>query len=750
MPDSSTEKRHENIKNRLGTFGGVFTPAILTILGVILFMRANFVIGQAGILGALFILLVAKSITLTTSLSIAAISTNTQVRGGGAYFLISRVIGAEFGGAVGFALFFALALSVPFYILGFTEALTSSFPALSPYFLVITLATAVLLFLIAYYGAGMALKIQFVIMTFLFLAIAAFLGGALLQFSPDRFMSNLTPGYTLNLSAGVPYSFWIIFAIYFPAVTGIDAGINMSGDLKDPGRSIPRGTLAAVGIGFLVYFAQILISGSAWSRADLIEKPFDLLKDNALFNSSWIVIGGVIAATLSSALGSYLGAPRVLQAVSRDRILKFLFIFAKGAHKGDEPRHALLLTFCITVVVLLWAGNETGGASLNGIAAIITMFFLYSYGMINLSAFIEDFGDNPSFRPKFRFYHWSTALAGALACVAVSVLINWQAALAAILIILAFLWHIKTRHLKAAFGDARRGFVYNAIRKNLLRLDRMPEHTKNWRPTVIAFSGIATTHEPLVKYATWIAAKRGLVYLAHILEGEFSELAPRRPGALQELRKFCREKHIDAFPAVVMASSIEKGISTMLQAVETGPIRPNVAIMGWTTRYDYLPAYLRQLQTAALLGINILLFSIKGLPLPHTEKQIDIWWRGKKNGEMMVLAAHLLTENWEWENSHIRLIRVIENEEGRDPAGKALKEMLSLARVKATPHVIVSQDPFEKIFQEYSSTADCIFLGFELPEEGDERSWYGFYQKLLHDMPTTVLVNSQTSELLEA
>jgi amino acid transporter len=744
----TTTKHQRSKKNRFGTFGGVFTPAILTILGVIMFMRANFVVGQAGILGAFFILLIAQSITLTTSLSIAAVSTNIQVRGGGSYFLISRVLGAEFGGAVGITLFFALALSVPFYILGFAEALISSFPNLSPYFLSITLTAAVILFVIAYYGAGVAIKIQYIIMALLFLAIAAFLGGAFLQFSPERFMTNIDPGYTLNITTGSTYSFWVIFAIYFPAVTGIDAGVNMSGDLEDPGRSIPRGTLAAVGVGFLVYFVQILISGGAWTRTDLITNPFGLLKDNALFGFSWMVVAGVITATLSSALGSYLGAPRVLQAISRDRILKSLFFFAKGARKGDEPRRALLLTFMITILVLLWAGNETGGIALNGIAAIITMFFLYSYGMINLSAFIEDFGDNPSFRPQFRFYHWSTALIGALACVAISILINWKAALVAILIILAFLWYIKTRHLKAAFGDARRGFVYNAIRKNLLRLDRMPEHTKNWRPTVLAFSGTAATHEPLVKYATWIAAKRGLVYLAHVLKGEFKDLAPRRPGAMQELRKFCREKDIDAFPAVVIANSLEKGISMLLQAVETGPIRPNVAIMGWTTRYDYLPAYLEQLRTASLLGINILLFSIKGLPLPHIEKRIDIWWRGKKNGELMVLAAHLLTENWEWENTHIRLLRVIENDEGQEPASKALEETLALARVKATPKVIVSQDPFEKVFQEHSSTADCIFLGFELPEEGDERRWHGFYQKLLHDMPTAVLVNSQTSELL--
>ena len=249
MPDKS---KQSTTRNRFGTFAGVFTPAILTILGVIMFMRANFVVGQAGVLGALSILVIAKSITLTTSLSIAAISTNMRVRGGGFYFLISRVLGAEFGGAIGIALFFALALSVPFYILGFAEALVRSYPLLVPYFQVITLGTALVLFALVFSGAGWAIKIQFVIMAFLFLAIIAFLGGAFQHFSFATLQQNLDPAYApvdpQDRMAPL-FSYWVVFAIYFPAVTGIAAGVNMSGDLKDPGHSIPRGTLAAVGVG---------------------------------------------------------------------------------------------------------------------------------------------------------------------------------------------------------------------------------------------------------------------------------------------------------------------------------------------------------------------------------------------------------------------------------------------------------------------------------------------------------------------
>ena len=742
------------IKNRnlFGTFGGVFTPAILTILGVIMFMRANFVVGHAGVLGALFILLIATSITLTTSLSIAAVSTNLQVRGGGSYFLISRVLGAEFGGAIGIALFFALALSVPFYILGFAEATVSSFPGLAPHFLTICLVTAGVLFVIAYCGAGLAIKTQYVIMAFLFAAIAAFLGGGILEFSSERFMDNLTPDYTLNPSgstAGGAYSFWIIFAIYFPAVTGIDAGLNMSGDLADPGRSLPRGTLAAVGVGFLVYLAQIIVGGGAYDRADLVQEPFRLLKDNALFGLSWLVVAGVVAATLSSALGSYLGAPRVLQAVSRDRILDFLSFFSRGTKKGDEPRHALLLTFIITIVVLLWVGNQAGGAALNAIAAIITMFFLYSYGMINLAAFIEDFGENPSFRPTFRYYHWGVALFGAIGCTVVSFLINPLAALSAIALIALFLWYIKSRHLKATFGDAKRGFVYNAIRKNLLRLSNMPEDRRNWRPTVLVFSGNPAEREVVSSYAVWLASKHGLVYLANILAGDFKEYAPRRSGAVAQLKKFCREKEVEAFPIVVTADTMEHGVSMLLQATHTGPIHPNVAIFGWTTEYDHLPAYLRQLRIASTLGMNILLFSGKEMPGLQPGKKIDIWWRGRKNGDLMVLLGYLLAENWEWHSSRIRLLRVVKQEEGREPARADLQILIGRARINALAEIIVSDEMFEDIFFENSKNADCVILGFELPEEGHERTWHGFYQKLLQKMPTTILVNSQESDLLE-
>jgi amino acid transporter len=712
-------------------------------------MRGSFVVGMAGIGAALVILLIAKSITMLTSISISAVSTNTEIRGGGAYFMISRVLGPEFGGAIGIALFAAQALSIPFYILGFTEALALSFPALGPYFLVITIATATLLFIISYVGAGWAIKTQYFIMLILGLSIIALLGGAAAAFSPEVFSENMSGGYALisgeNAGNG-GFSFWIVFAIFFPAVTGILAGVNMSGDLKDPAKSIPRGTLWSVAVGFVIYLAFIILVGGAFSRTDLVGKPFDVLKDNALFGMGFLVAAGVFAATLSSALGSCLGAPRILQAVSRDRILKPLRPFAAGSIKGDEPRRAAVLSFVITLAVLAWAGGDAGGGALNAVAAVITMFFLYTYGMINLAAFIEAFGRNPSFRPRFRFFHWVTALLGAIGCVGVAFLIDPVAAGIACLVITGLLLYIRTRQLKSAFGDARRGFVYSSVRRNLIRLASMEEDPKNWRPTILVFSGNPATREGLVTYAVWLESGRGIVLLANILIGSPEKFDQHRIAALKQLGNFCKERNIHAFPLVVVSDDIEHGALMLLQAASVGPIRPNLTAFGWKSDPNGLEKLVRYLRLSSKMQMSLVLLRQKDLTPPPGQKRIDVWWRGRKNGGLMVILAFLLSRNWEWTRSRIRIIRVVENEAGREPAEDALQDLIDKARVDATSHAIVSDKPFPEILHEQSADAACVFLGFECPETGEVYRWHAFYEKLLKNMPTTVLVSSFAGE----
>ena len=296
--------------NQFSTFAGVFTPSILTILGVIMFLRAGYVVGEAGIINTILILCLAEMISLLTAISMSAIATNTPVAGGGAYFLISRALGPQFGGAIGLALFWAQALSVPFYILGFTNSLVASFPSLNTWFIPIAVVTAAILFSVNLISSGLAIRIQYIVMTMLALAIVSFLSGALLLFDPELFQANMGSSYSND-----NISFWVVFAIYFPAVTGILAGVNMSGDLKDPARSLVRGTMAAIAVGFIIYLLEILLCGGSQQRSDLQAQPFEILVKNALWGTGFLVMGGVFAATISSAVGSFLGAPRVLQAL---------------------------------------------------------------------------------------------------------------------------------------------------------------------------------------------------------------------------------------------------------------------------------------------------------------------------------------------------------------------------------------------------------------------------------------------------
>lgn len=736
--------------NKFGTFGGVFTPSILTILGVIMFMRSGFVVGQSGIWGAILILIIAKAITLLTALSVSAISTNMQVRGGGAYFMISRVLGPEFGGAIGLALFTAQALSVPFYIIGFTSAVTLTFPQLIPYYLYISMGSGAFLLFIAYVGADWAIRSQFLIMAVLFAAVVFTLGGLAVGFDVELFQSNLGADYSLldaTKPDGSKYSFWLVFAIYFPAVTGILAGVNMSGDLKDPARSIPNGTFLAVGVSFIVYLLLAILAGGSVERIDLIEKPYESLKENALFGQGLIVAAGVFAASLSSALGSYLGAPRILQAVSRDNILGFLSPFAKGTAKGDEPRRALMLTAIMTFLVLLWAGDgqraEGESDPLDAVANILTMFFLYTYGMTNWAAFIEAIGQNPSFRPRFQYFHWVTALLGAVSCVGVALLIDPISAVIAALIVALLLWYITTRELETSFGDARRGLAYSSLRKSLLKLNAMEEDPKNWRPTILVFSGNPASREALVSFSVWLESGRGIVLLANVLPGEVKDKLQERAEATKQLRAFCKEKSIQAFPVIAVDKNIDACISFLVQSTCVGPIRPNLVMFGWTGTADRFSQLAKHLRNAETLGISQVLTRDRGVPKTDRKKRIDVWWRGQENGGLMVILAHLLTRNWEWVRSTIRVLRVVESEAEKLMGEQDLKDLIEQARVKAEVQAVVSDGKaFNWILYEQSKDADCVFLGMELPKEGDEERWHKTYKAMLKGLPTTLLVNS--------
>ncbi len=731
---AATTSQQETTGNQFGTFGGVFTPSILTILGVIMFMRTGYVTGQAGILAAVAILVISKLITTLTGLSISAISTNTKVKGGGAYFLISRSLGPEFGGAIGLALFLAQALSVPFYILGFVEALVIGFPGVESSFVMVGVITATALFVINYVGASWAIKAQYAILAILVLSVVALLGGAIINFDVEIFQKNLEPQYresTIN--------FWVIFAIFFPAVTGIMAGVNMSGDLKEPARSIPSGTLAAIIVGGLVYLAQIILTGGSQTRDMLVDKPFESLLEQALFGFDILIMLGVWAATLSSALGSLMGAPRILQALARDNIFPALGPFARGTLKGDEPRRGLWLTYGLTVAVLWFAGGGGGGGALNAVASVLTMFFLYTYGMTNMAAFIESFSANPSFRPRFRFFHWSTALLGAFGCFGVTFLIDPVAAVAAAVVILCIFIYVRRQVLTTSFGDARRGFQYMQVRRSLFKLATQPHHPKNWRPNTLTLSGNPHSRLTLTSFASMLAGRQGLVTLAEIITGPIHEHLPKRKESLERLKGFIAENDLQAFAEVMVAPDLDTGVSSLLQGHSVGPIKPNLLMMGWT-RKGRAESFVGLLRLAQEMEISQVLLHDRGLPGQDDTKRIDIWWRGERNGSLMLILAHLLKSNWVWSNAELRILRIMQPEQDKEQARMELQALADAGRIDITAKLVDPGETLGQTITDHSGDATVVFLGFQAPETEQAEAFFEQYSRLLDGLPTTLLV----------
>ena len=728
----------ENKGHQFSTFAGVFTPSILTILGAILFLRAGYVIGQTGIRGAFIILLAAEAISLFTALSMSVIATNTPVHAGGAYFLISRALGSQFGGAIGLALFLAQALSVPFYVLALTNSLVVWFPGLSTWFLSIALGITLLLFLINIISTEAAIKSQYLVMALLGLAIFSILIGAVTRFDGQLFRENLVAHYQPQ-----SLNFWNVFAIYFPAVTGILAGVNMSGDLKDPARSLVRGTLGAIGVGFLVYALQIILCGGSQTRTQLIEHPFDTLLAHAWAGTDFLILGGVFAATISSAVGSFLGAPRVLQALARDRIFPHLTLFGRGSGTKDEPRLALILTLVITLMVIALAGGGDTMTAFDSIATVVTMFFLCTYGMINLAAFVESFGGNPSFRPRFRFFHWGMSLLGFMGCLVVMVLIHAVSALIALVVIAGIYGVISRRQFQQAFGDARRGFQYNLLIRGLRKLWGMKAHPKNWRPTFLVMMGSSQRQLTLLQYADWMEAKRGLVTAAQVVSGDLAQFARRVEGLRTAMESVFKEHGLLVFPEIVFAENIDEGIRMLVQSHSIGPLKPNTVLLGWPKNRERAHAMYHHVKDIAALGKSVALVVDHGLPsIERKERHIDIWWRGQQNGSLMVTLVHLLTQNSAWRPYAIRILRHVPDEKGRPSSEEALNKLIQAARIKAYVQVVVSNQSFLEVFRQHSRYADVVFMGIHLPEEKDSTTTYQSISSLLEDMPTTLLIHS--------
>ena len=722
--------------NRFGTFAGVFTPCVLTILGVIMFLRFGYVVGQSGVLAALLIIAASKLITVLTSLSLSAIATNTKVEGGGAYFLISRSLGPEFGGAIGLLFFAAQALSVAMYVIGFTEAVVTYLPGgVSP--MLVATVTNVLVFVCVAIGAGWTINIQVFILVTVMLALGSFFLGAVETFDADILTENLGPAFTGG------EDFWTMFALFFPAVTGVMAGANMSGDLRDPARSIPRGTLAAVFLTAVIYAGQAVLLGGSSQREALVGNTM-IIADVALL--PLLIAAGIFAATLSSALGSMMGAPRILQSLARDRLFPRLAPLGATSGTGAEPRRAILVTFVISQTGIMLA-------DLNSIAPLITMAFLVTYGLLNLATFYEAITKNPSYRPQFRFCHWSTSLAGAAGCGGVMMLIDWRWAVVATVIVTGLHWYLSRVDLSAAnWGNLQSGLLFERTRNNLLRLEEELYHPKNWRPFVLALSGQGFSRPHLVVFGSWLSSETGVLTLGQVIPGELDDRHQRRISQEKILHAMIGERRLSAFPAVVVASDYVTGVEALVQCQGLGRLRPNVVLLGCPLTVDRMRVFGRLLRNLDSLGRSVVVLRRTDHVVDDwvaPKGTIDVWWRGRANGELMVMLAHLILNSREWQGRRLRLLRVVDSEKAIDEVKSHLETLLSDARIKGTTKVVVSNDPAYAI-QTTSRDAALVFLGIPTPAAGEEDEFFDRIEALAGDLQRVALVRSSGGVNLES
>lgn len=713
----------------LGAFSGVFTPSILTILGVIMYLRFGWVVGNVGILRTLVIVTLANAITFLTALSVSSIATNQRVRGGGAYYMISRALGFEAGGAIGIPLYIALALSVALYTIGFAESVVSAFPALDER--TVGLLCVVGVAAVALISAQAAIRVQYVIMAVIALSLVSlFLGSSLDTVTPEITTQDLIQGAAPSESA----PFWTVFAVFFPAVTGIMAGVNMSGDLRNPNRAIPIGTLAAVGVGYLIYMVLPIFLTLRADAQSLIDDPL-IMRRMALWGDA--ILLGVWGATLSSAVGSILGAPRVLQALARDGVLpQSLRWLGRGNGAADEPRLGTLLTFGIAFVAVYF-GN------LNLIAPVLTMFFLTTYGVLNITSALETLLQSPSFRPSFKV-HWAWSLLGALGCIAVMLLINPLATVFAVVFMLAISLWLRQRNVRTGWSDLRQGLWLALTRISLRHLNSEPD-VKNWRPHLLVMSGAPTQRWYLIDFANAISHKQALLSIVTVITE--NHITPQRLESLQAANSdYIEKRGVEAFLRVFKAEDPFIGTERFIAAYGLGSLQPNTVVLGDSERADIRHNYAQMLMNLHALERNLIIVKENPQHSFGYRQRIDVWWSGLKgNGGLMMTLAYLLTISHSWREATININVVVQDDAAVAPATRNLEQVVNSSRIGAATNVIVAGDrPFVEILRHGSHDADMVFLGMRRPRENENPSDYAQYYEKLQSyavgMPTVAFI----------
>ena len=714
-------------QKKFGTFSGVLTPSLLTILGVIMYMRLGSVVGNStGIIQVILIIVFAHLISITTGLSVSSISTDKKIEKGGIYYMLTRSLGLPIGGAIGLTIFVATAFSISLYLIGFSESLIPVLEdslgigsiTINKLRLFGTLALC-LVMLIAYISTSFALKIQYVILGLIVLSLGSiFLGSS----------DGLQKG-TDVLNAP---SFSVLFGIFFPAVTGFTAGVAMSGDLKNPRLSIPWGTMLSIFIGLSVYIILAIFIYYNIDAEILKSNNNVLIEFGAV---SILVIGGVWGATLSSALGGILGGPRILQAMSIDKITPKTF--AKGYGLNNEPRNALVLTFIIAELGILIG-------ELNVIAELVAMFYMAAYLFINISCFLEQWS-SPDFRPKFKIPIW-ISLVGAVATFLLMIQLNLAATLFAILVMLIVWFWLSKKDLVLGTGDVWFSVWTSIVKTGLKNLQKKAVHRRNWQPNILLFSGGTKKRPYLIEFSKSISSRGGMVSNFDLIEDKSSNaLFPKSNQVVKD-----EQINDDSiFHRKLYCQNIFKAIETIANTYGFSGIDPNTILMGWA-RNTKDPIYFGQMtQKLKDLDYNILYLDYDEKRGFGNYSEIAVWWSTiNKENELELQLIKFLKSSSKWNNSNVVIYYVNNSSVSSENLTQEIEGVLEKKRIRAEIKIInnlIEKRNLNELIRSRSYSADLVLMNLPKLVYGKEKDFINASNNLFEDIGSALFIEASSN-----
>lgn len=698
-------------KGGLGTFAGVFLPSYLYMMGVVLYLRLGLITGQAGIINVVGVIALSAVIMVITGFSITSIVTNMQVNAGGAYYIISRSLGIRIGSIIGILLCIGQLASITLCITGFAVSLQAFLPQFS--LTSIEVVTLVILGAITFISRNLAVRTQIFIFIVLLLSFYSIFSGS---------YSNIPEPILLSTDTFEHIGFWAAFGILYPAMTGIEIGMSMSGDLKNPSRSLSIGTIAAIIASGVVYISLAIFLH--------YNVPASLLVSQELIavyvaKYGFLVVLGIWGATISSALGAILGTPRVMQAISKDGVLPGAL--SKGHGPYQDPRVGLILTLVLTFFLLVFT-------NIDQIIPMLTMICLVSYGTLNCVSFFESFVQNPSWRPSVKTPWW-VSLIGAILCFGIMFLVNPFATFGVIILVMLGFYALKFFDVEGDWDDIRFSIYSTMARFFTQKLNELDDNAKSWRPNIICLSERAGMDESLCYFTESLVQGKGFMTYASVVRHQ--DLEPiNLPDYQKQLEGYMQSNAIASFVHIQLVDDIITGLDQVIHNYGMGPLTPNTIVVNCRNVFFESERYLKMLRKINRMHRNVVLFRSDNSSIFKTSttqdasasKTIDIWWSSdmKRNYKFSLALAYIMQMSQFWSGAQICIKTLVQDAKVKDSVDSLFMDYIHNLRITNLSFKSYLQGTMNRLehINEHSRDTDFVLLGIRAQKPHETNKAY--------------------------